>query len=126
MAIDFEREEERDKKRSGHGAQRQSTKRSLPAKGIVDVATAVGHIAPLSPLGSDMPASSPVGGVVQMLEAVEEGTAPGVDIDARMERYPELRGVEVPTGNAARYPELVEEAPRPHTEEPAQDDEYGR
>ena len=61
---------------------------------------------------------SVLGAFVEVAEAAEEnlsaptsGPIHSSELEARMDRFPELRGVEVPTGNAARFPELVQTDP---------------
>lgn len=88
MTIDYEREAKADKTR-----REQQGLAKLAAKS----------------LGADLPGGSPLTAIVQVAEAAEEGLV-NPDVQQRLERFPEL-DVEVPTGNAARFPELASPAP---------------
>lgn len=54
------------------------------------------------------------------------GLNPGAGVGERFDRFPELRGVALATGNAARFPELVVEAADEGVEQPAEDNALGR
>lgn len=93
----------------------------MAASGVAGVTGAASGLG----LGQDgMP--SALGAIAEVAEAAEEGAGPSADVAARLNRWPELQGVEVPTGNAARFPELAEEAPRPDTQQQEQDGDYDR
>jgi hypothetical protein len=90
-----------------------------------DKALAAGQFAGVTSSGEALPAG-PASAIMMAAEAAEgslstpTGTpagsaspSSGSDVAARMERFPELRGIEMPTGNAARFPELSAEAPQP-------------
>lgn len=55
---------------------------------------------------------SPVRALVEVAAAAEDGATkhPSEAVSSRLERFPELQGVEVPTGNAVRFPELSEQS----------------
>ena len=75
--------------------------------------------------GDDLSAGSMVGGAALLVEAAEDGLTEPANIEDRMDRFPELRDVELPTGNVARFPELAEQ-PVPAPQEPEQDEGYRR
>lgn len=143
MAIDFEREaqlhrenlEEIDKERQ------RSRRIDIPVSGLIHTASVVGQHLP-APSGDEhdtvasaarsgfssgfsqgMSAASPIGGLAQIVEAAEEGIvgAPAAHLD----RFPELRDVEVAKGNAARFPELEEQSAR-QVDREIEDDDFGR
>lgn len=68
---------------------------------------------------------SPVGGLLQIGEAAEEGLSVPA-LDERMERFPELQGVELETGAAARFPELGEKPAREQPQDESEDELFSR
>lgn len=76
--------------------------------------------------GSAVDSASTLGALEQVGEAVEASLSQPTDLAERMDRFPELRGVEVPTGNAARFPELMETAPVPADQELVAAGDYDR
>lgn len=60
-----------------------------------------------------MPVPPPLASMASLADQVEQSELSALpsaaDLDERMERFPELRDVMVPTGNAARFPELAEQ-----------------
>jgi hypothetical protein len=54
--------------------------------------------------------ASTIGQLKEIAETLEEGVVGEAEsVEDRLRRFPELQGVEVPTGNAAKYPELAEQ-----------------
>lgn len=72
-------------------------------------APSVGRAAPAEDVPL-VPGLSPLSMVARLADDLDK-PAPGLspeELEERMDRFPELRGVEMATGNAARFPELVE------------------
>ncbi|ROR75975.1 hypothetical protein SAMN06295974_3880 [Plantibacter flavus] len=60
--------------------------------------------------GASVTNASPLNAVAGVLEHAEQGlTETDATRDARMDRFPELRDVTIPTGSALRFPELFDE-----------------
>jgi hypothetical protein len=57
---------------------------------------------------------------------LSNGSVPAADVQARMERFPELRGVQVPDGRAPRFPELGAGGAEGGDQQPAQRGERER
>lgn len=144
MAIDFEREEQPENGHHGEHAtekSRQQPKRQLPISGLLTAADAVEYQADEAQAGvsptvgqaaregftggfsNELSAGATMGALLQVAESAEEGLSMS-DREARMKRFPELRGVELPTGAAARFPELAEQ-PR-QTRQVEEDELYSR
>lgn len=133
MAIDYERDERTPQERK-EGQPRPVHKRHLPIGEIARVADAVkvgdgieraaevvdGEEVPtvlhaardgfVGGFAGDLGTSaSTIGQLKEIAETLEEGVAGTPDsVEDRMRRFPELKGVEVPAGNAAKYPELAQ------------------
>jgi hypothetical protein len=71
--------------------------------------------------------ASPLGAIAQIAEEMEEAEAErSANLAEHFDRFPELRGVEVPTGAAARFPELAEDDTQQSAQQPGQEGEYER
>lgn len=69
-----------------------------------------------------MPAGLAVQGLAEVAESALDGLTESTIVDERMQRFPELRGVEVAVGAAARFPELAD-LTRPMAEQAEAEDE---
>jgi hypothetical protein len=139
MAIDFEREGQPEK-----AAQRDQERQPRRHLSISDLATeagferraraerqsdeeerSVGEAARkgfTDGLSDELSPGSPLGALARIAESVDGiGTK---DVQDRMNRFPELREVELPSGKAARFPELAEQPKS--TEQRTTDDEMER
>ena len=104
MAIDYEKDEQREKQRDRREHQAvQTLARAAGAAHKASVAVGVADQLDTGGFGT----ASPVGAAIAIGESLEEGLS-GEGIEERLERFPELRDVEVPVGVAARFPELHE------------------
>lgn len=108
MAIDFEKDEQR--------RVEAQERRQMSAQTALRTASAVHHAVAVADMvggaragfSSGVGAASAIGAAIEVGESLESGlTEPNVD--ERMQRFPELKEVEVPTGAAARFPELAEQ-----------------
>ncbi|MET0885695.1 MAG: hypothetical protein ABWX92_04520 [Mycetocola sp.] len=122
------REQERLRQLEDAQAQESSVATAQRIASQVRVVARVGQAAHLGFTGgfSEELGGSALGALSQIAEAAEAGSAAPVDLDERMARFPELRDVELATGNAARFPELAEESSQPKTREASQDDDLER
>jgi len=142
MAINFEREAQlhRENLDELDKEPHRSRRPDVPVSGLIHTASLVGQHLPapsgdehdsatstatrgfVSGFSQEMSAASPIGGLAQIAEAAEQGI---VGQPEHLDRFPELRDVEMATGNAARFPELGETPPRTADRE-VEDDGYSR
>ncbi len=116
MTIDYERDEREE--------DTAAARRAPSLSGLARTATLARQVAEAANGSNDqVSAASPIGGLIQVAESFESGLT-SKERDERMERFPELRDVELPKGAAAQFPEL---APEPAKDKSAEaDEEYER
>lgn len=108
MTIEYDRDRKSHEKEDQGGRRRgASHARSMAnvARVAVDAAAMGGSSG--SVRSSQLDEASTVGMMIGLAESVEEGLTQS-DVDARMERFPELRDLELASGAAGRFPELGE------------------
>lgn len=119
MAIDFGKDDERQ--------ETPAARRQLPIGDLAVTVEVLGHEELeegaqealtvtqaakggfLEGFSDSLKAGAPVNALVEVAEAAETGQTKAADVVQRMDRFPELRDLEVATGNAARFPELAEQ-----------------
>lgn len=120
MAIDFEKDEQKPEPRKGQRAQSIRTL-ARTAQTAHHIAMATGAF---DDAKSGLGPATAFGAAIEVGESLEAGLATP-SVDERMERFPELRGVEVASGAASRFPELAE-APRPASSKETDEEELAR
>jgi hypothetical protein len=129
MVIDYRRDEQSAEERREE-REVQPAKKGLPIHQLLEVNNVVRMVneeeseksSPIAQavrarfsngLSGELGGGSPVAGLLQIAETAEQSiTAPSPEVEERLGRFPELRDVEVPTGAAARFPELAAEPHR--------------
>lgn len=113
MAIDYEKEEQQERAldQSQNGALRDIVQAAGAAHRVAAIVGANDQLG-----SSGFGTASPLGAAIAIGESLEEGLVKA-SVDDRLERFPELKDVEVPVGVAARFPELNERVKQPDSAE---------